>query len=528
MYNDANNPIFPSAHEISILVGTTDVILTCSLSECIWMISNEASVITMQTYTIPTINDSYNADISLTRMTDIGVTYTTAHISIISMSNETQPQLSIILVAVVIIVLILIISLAVIAVLISIFTYFYMKKRKTNKQPKPFVLTKEDNPGCENLSELHSHSKKYINLQSNSNPQYMTIDETSMIPLESENEQKHREYANIKNESTYTTPYEQINERNIKSDFELNPIVPYDGYVLMSPVKEEKKFVSKFIPKKEFPAIYQQYVASGIDRDSLFSLEFTTLNEDARINIVLETDEALKVENISKNPIKNIVPFDESRVVLQSTYFNCNYINASYIHENQFIASVHPTKVTHRDFLQMIYQTEASMIIMLTTRKEKAKIISGISDRVCYWPKKDESIDCEPFVSSLINSTETNTLIKQEISLENTLEGKKHSFTQIISPIWNEDSTLSEMSYVILLLNIIIKQTHDDPNKSIIIHCQDGISKTGIMIAGIRSVKELTMKKTINIFNSVKNLRRQRMKMVPTLVSIYHSYATPT
>ena len=527
-FSDANNPIFPSPQEISIIVGTTDVILTCSLSECIWMVSNEASVITMQTYTIPAVANSYNADISLMRMTDIGIVYSTAHISIISVSNETQPQSSIILVVVVVIVLILIISLAAIAVLIPLFIYFYMKKRKRNKQPKPSVLTKDGYPGYENPSELHSPSKECIDLPTNSNPQYMTIDETSMIPLESENEQKHKEYANLKNESAYTRPYEVINERNMKTDIELNPIVPYERYVPMSSVKEGKKFVSKFIPLKEFPAIYQEYVTSGIDKDSIFSLEFTTLNEDARINIELETDEALKIENISRNPIKNIFPFDENRVVLQSTYFNCNYINASYIHENQFIASIHPTKETHRDFLQMIYQTEASMVIMLTTRKEKAKMIGGVSKRICYWPKKDEPYNCEPFVSSLINSTETNTLIKQEISLENTLEGKKHSFTQIISPIWNEDSTVTEMSYVIHLLNIIIKQVHDDPNKSVLIHCQDGISKTGIIISGIFSVKELTMKKTINIFNSVKNLRRQRMKMVPTLVSIYHSYANPT
>ena len=522
MFSDANNPIFPSAQQISILLGTTDVILTCSLSECIWMISNEASVITMQTYTIPTINDSYNVDISLMRITDMGVTYSTAHISIISVSNEAQPQLSSILVALVIFVLILIISLAAIAFLIPIFIYFYMKKRKTNKQPKPSVSTKDGYPGCENLSELHSPTKEYIDLPANSNPQYMTIDETSMIPLESENEQKHREYANIMNELVYANTHVQISERNTETDIELNPIVPYEGYVSMSSVKEGKKLVSKSIPTKEFPATYQQYVTSGIERDSLFSLEFTSLNEDTRINVELETDEALKVENTSKNPLKHIIPFDENRVVIQSLFFDCDYINASYIHENQFIASIHPTKDTHRDFLQMIYQTEASMVIMLTTRKEKAKMIGGVSNRVCYWPKKDEPINCEPFVSTLINSTETNAFIKQEISLENTQGRKKHSFTQVISPVWNEDCTVVDMSSAVNLLSRILKQFQDDPSKSIIIHCQDGISKTGIVLTAISSVKELTMKKTINIFNTVKNLRRQRMKMVPTLVSIYY------
>ena len=173
-FSDANNPIFPSAQEIGIFVGTTDVILTCSLSECIWKVSNEASVITMQTYTIPTITDSYNADISLMRMTDIGVTYTTTHISIISMSNETQPQSNSILIVVVAIVLILIIFFAAIAIFIPVLIYFYMKKRKTNKRPKSPVLTKEKSPRSQNLSELNSTSKEYIELPIHSNPQYMT------------------------------------------------------------------------------------------------------------------------------------------------------------------------------------------------------------------------------------------------------------------------------------------------------------------------------------------------------------------
>ena len=511
-FSDSNNPIFPSPQQIGIHVGTTDVILTCNLSECIWIISNEASVITMQNYTIPAINDSYNADISLMRMTDIGVTYTTAHISIISVSNAAQSSSFNILVVIVLMLLILVIILAVIAVLIPLSIYFYMKKRRTKKRPKPSVSTKDGYPGYENLSELHSPSKEYIDLPANSNPQYMTIDETSMIPLESENEQKHREYVNLKNESTY------INERNMRTDIELKPIVPYERYVPMSPVKEEKKFVSKFIQTKEFAATYKQYVASGIEKDSLFYLEFTNLNEDTRI--IFETVEALKVENTPKNPFRNIIPFDENRVILNAPSFDCNYINASWLENYQFIATIHPIKETHRDFLQIIYQTEASLVIMLTTRKEKAKIISGRSKNVCYWPQKDESIECEPFLTTLINSTETAAFIKQEISVKNTLERKEHTFIHCISPTWNEDSTVADMTLTIVLLNKILNHIKEDSSKPIIIHCQDGISKTGIILSGVNSVKELTHKKSINIFNSVKNLRRQRMKMVPTLVSI--------
>ena len=167
----------------------------------------------------------------------------------------------------------------------------------------------------------------------------------------------------------------------------------------------------------------------------------------------------------------------------------------------------------------MIYQTEASLVIMLTTRDEKAEIINGKSKNVCYWPQKDESIECEPFLTTLVDSTEAAAFIKQKIALKNTSERKEHTFIHCISPTWNEDSTVADKTPTVALLGRILNQIKDDPSKPIIIHCQDGISKTGILLSGVNSVKELTHKKSINIFNSVKNLRRQRMKMVPTLVS---------
>ena len=225
-------------------------------------------------------------------------------------------------------------------------------------------------------------------------------------------------------------------------------------------------------------------------------------------------------KNASKNPIENILPFDENRVVLHSPHFDCNYINGSWIESYQFIASVHPTKETHKDFLQMIYQTEASMVIMLTTRKEKAKIISGISNRVCYWPKKDEPINSKPFEISLVNSTETNAFLKQEICLKDTLAKKEHSFTQYISPNWNEDGTIVENMAIVALLTRISRQIQETPSKPIVIHCQDGVTKTGIFLTAMGCIKDISMVKTINIFKVIKNLRRQRMKIVPTMVSV--------
>ena len=211
--------------------------------------------------------------------------------------------------------------------------------------------------------------------------------------------------------------------------------------------------------------------------------------------------------------------YDKNRVMLESQYFKCNYINASYAFESEFIASIHPTQNTLQDFLQMIYQTEASMVIMLCTRKEKAKILGGVSNRVCYWPKKDHPFSCDPFETHLISSSETTAFLRQEVSLKHTLEGKSHSFTHCISPIWNGDGTIVELNCAVSLLNRVIKQKQDYPFKPIIIHCEDGISKTGVFLTVFNVIKELNLRNSINIFNAVKNLRKQRMGMVPTVVS---------
>ena len=522
-FSDTNNPMFPSVQELPIPTGTTNIVLTCSLLECNWMKSDESGVTTIDSYIIPEISDSYSRTFSLLRMTTDGVSYTTAHVHIraqvVTQSPSTLPTG-------VIIGLVLVISLAAtIFIIIPLCIFFYRRKRNTIKRPEPSVDDKPRIHSYENFPQPNpSTTKEYLTLPCIPNRVYMTIDETTMIPLETLTEQKQRVYQNVASESTFTQRHENINKTNtMEPNDELNHTTPHRDYIPMSSVKEEKKIFPKFIPTKEFPATYQQYVASGIENDSLFLVEFTNLTEHTRINVDSETDEALKIENTTKNPFRNFIPFDENRVILDSPYFDCNYINASWLESYQFIATIHPTRATHRDFFQMIYQTEASMVIMLTTRKEKAKIISGVSNRVCYWPKKDEPINYDPFETTLVASTETNAFIKQEISLKNNLERKDHTFIQCISPIWNEDSTVADMTPVLVLLNRILKQIQEYPSKPIIIHCEDGISKTGILLSGINSVKELTHRKSINIYNSVKNLRRQRMKMIPTLVSDLYS-----
>ena len=537
--------MFPSPQQVTIPQETQDVSLTCNLTQCMWKIQLEDRTYTetMSLYNIPIFDEGNEGTYSLIRETNSGRNYSTARVSIQVQLIPMEQSLINPLLPIIIVVLIITAIVIAFIVVITILCLFIVKKRKKNSNAIQFssntkshkskerielfhsnLTSRETNTGYANLSSLQSpQTKEYINLPANiSGAEYMTIDETSLIPLEPEiitRSHKRSYYSNLAN----LPPNENNDKIEENKDYvETNPSQPHDYYTLMSVVKEEKKFVSNYIPAKDFSNIYQQYVASGVGNNSLLSVEFQALNVESKKNVE-SSDEARKESNMCKNPIKNIFPYDENRVVLESPHFDCNYINASYISECQFIASIHPTGHTLQDFLQMIYQTEASMVIMLTTRKEKAKMIGGMSTRVCYWPKKDEPFKCHPYEASLTSSNETTAFVKQEISLKNTLEGKSHSFIHCISPIWNADSTIIELNSAVALLSRAIKQKQDYPFNPIIIHCEDGISMTGIFLTVFNVIKELKIRKSINIFNVVKNLRKQRMRIVPTAVSCHNN-----
>ena len=511
-FSDANNPIFPFPQEIRILEGTKDIRFTCGLDYCYWIISHQNGIIISDTaYTIPELTNAFNGNISLEHVTSSGTLYTTAQISIHVIQHEAESNNSTVFVSIIVLLVIFIGTAT--TIIISVYIFLYVKRQKSTGDFRPKISKAggEAFPGYVNLGAANPPEKDH-----DTNPDYMTIDETSLVTTDTQEKNK------PKSMLSHSEPYINIPPTQKREYVNMEQENTNEKYSVMTPKEENcTKLSPKFISTENFSVVYQQYVDSGIGKDSIFSIEFQKLNEHLNQVCILEHDDALKLENGQKNPIKNILPFDENRIVLDSPHFECDYINASYMHVSgyQFIATIHPTKETHRDFLQMIYQTGASMVIMLTTRKEKAKIISGVSKRICYWPKKNDPINCEPFVSTLIKSTEMNAFVKQDISLKEISTGKEHSFTQCISPIWNEDSTVAEMALGVALLSKIIKHKQDSNNAPVVIHCEDGISKTGIILTVLNAIRDINLRKSVNIFSTVRFLRVQRMNMIPTLVS---------
>jgi protein tyrosine phosphatase len=69
-----------------------------------------------------------------------------------------------------------------------------------------------------------------------------------------------------------------------------------------------------------------------------------------------------------KNRYCNVIPYDHNRIMLSST--KSDYINASPFHsdltDKNYIFSQGPIESTSADFWTMIWEQEASIIVMLT------------------------------------------------------------------------------------------------------------------------------------------------------------------
>ena len=272
------------------------------------------------------------------------------------------------------------------------------------------------------------------------------------------------------------------------------------------------------IPAEEFSSTYQNYLQSDqTGYVSVFFQQFSELNYQCEKSFEYATD--IGEDNEEKNPIPNILPYDNNRVVIYSPHFECGYINASYHENNLFITTQHPTENTLLDFLQMIYQTEATLVVMLTTAKEKAKIQGNMIGRKAYWPSKDVPLEVPPFQVEVVNSEKSTSMVKQKMILRNLKESSERVFTQIVSTSWTERSDPTDLPSVLNLLHSLLNHRLESPNSTIIMHCMDSISKTGVMFTVYQSIKEMERTGKINMFHTVKRLRRERMKLIPNLVS---------
>ncbi|XP_048009065.1 tyrosine-protein phosphatase non-receptor type 6 isoform X2 [Megalobrama amblycephala] len=255
--------------------------------------------------------------------------------------------------------------------------------------------------------------------------------------------------------------------------------------------------------------------------------EFDALQK-LETKVTKSRDEGMRPENKSKNRYKNILPFDDTRVILQNADPNVvgsDYINANYVvnklmdinHQKVYIACQGCLATTVGDFWQMVWQEESRVIVMTTREVEK-----GRNKCVPYWPTLEgESKEVGRYVVTLLaekDATDYKIRVMELTAPHRNEPARTIWHYQYLS--WPDHGVPQEPGGVLSFLEQVnIKQNELSSSAPMIIHCSAGIGRTGTIVVIdmlIDSIDAKGLDCDIDIQKCIQMVREQRSGMVQT------------
>uniref|UniRef100_A0A3B4T358 protein-tyrosine-phosphatase n=1 Tax=Seriola dumerili TaxID=41447 RepID=A0A3B4T358_SERDU len=221
--------------------------------------------------------------------------------------------------------------------------------------------------------------------------------------------------------------------------------------------------------------------------------------ETGQLNLGLTTEVGALKENIKKNRYKDILPYDQSRVVLSllTSDSDSDYINASFIKgpsaDNRYIACQGPLSSTLIDFWRMIWQHDIKVIVMACREIEMGK-----KKCECYWAPVHQSAAFGPFT---VHSTHPN----EDVVVRTLTVTYHRSVIQYQFLSWPDHDVPYESAGIVDLLEGVRKsqRTHTSP---LLVHCRYTHTHTHTHFS---------------IMEIVLELRRQRPSAVQTKVGSF-------
>uniref|UniRef100_A0AAG5DMF3 Protein-tyrosine-phosphatase n=1 Tax=Anopheles atroparvus TaxID=41427 RepID=A0AAG5DMF3_ANOAO len=268
------------------------------------------------------------------------------------------------------------------------------------------------------------------------------------------------------------------------------------------------------IPLKNFPHQYDELFQSNREK---VGKEFQAINYFSD-SVLMETVSFLSArENEQKNRYVNILPFDSNRVLLDAEEhaesIANDYINASFIegykYQREYIATQGPKPNTCYDFWWMMLQYEIESIVMLTQPIDHDK------NKCCqYYPLFNQSVEYGDIQVKCTQEMNLSLYYKRLFIVSKGNQSKAVFHYHFLN--WPDHSCPSSPADLIKFSKII-RSERKSYAIPLVVHCSAGVGRTGTFIALDIILQRMQQEKKINVYDTVKRLRRQRVKMVQTL-----------
>ncbi|XP_053727339.1 receptor-type tyrosine-protein phosphatase C isoform X2 [Synchiropus splendidus] len=252
------------------------------------------------------------------------------------------------------------------------------------------------------------------------------------------------------------------------------------------------------------------------------------------------TNTGITEENKMKNRSMAVIPYDYNRVLImqnegviskehddeddddssveeEEDEHLARYINASYINgywgPRSFITTQTPMPETTADFWLMVYQNNASMVVMFSDTGEDGK-----ESDLTYWDTDNKAygdIEVE------MTSTKTYPTFISRNALIRHIKRKESRPVKHVQFLHWKTGELPESPQVLMDFMKEVRSS-SGPSKSlsttpIVVHCNDGSSRSGIFCALWNLLDCAETEKVVDIFQVSKTLCKERQGLLSSL-----------
>ncbi|XP_051549220.1 receptor-type tyrosine-protein phosphatase C-like isoform X8 [Myxocyprinus asiaticus] len=300
---------------------------------------------------------------------------------------------------------------------------------------------------------------------------------------------------------------------------------------------EHNQFGETEISLSEFHSELNTFRQKDGNDPSLLEMEFQKLPKFKNWRTF---NTAISEDNKKKNRYSSVVPYDFNRVLFRLD-MECNqtsdpededeyssdeeeeesneYINASFLDgywcNKSLIAAQGPLPNTMAEFLLMLYQQQTKTLVMLTDCTEDCKDYCAqywADEKKVFGEMEIEVKKTESFPTYVRRRLEIQSTKKKEI-----LEVDQYQFLK-----WrNSELPENPQELIEMIRNIKENGGYDNSkinrNIPVVVHCNNGSSRTGIFCALWNLMDSASTEKLVDVFQEVKNLRRERQGMIETI-----------
>uniref|UniRef100_A0A3B3XS88 protein-tyrosine-phosphatase n=1 Tax=Poecilia mexicana TaxID=48701 RepID=A0A3B3XS88_9TELE len=223
-------------------------------------------------------------------------------------------------------------------------------------------------------------------------------------------------------------------------------------------------------------------------------------------------------ENRGKNRFTNILPYDWSRVKLNTPTPNniLDYINANYLpgysSSKEYIACQGPLPNTVGDFWRMVWEQKVKRIVMVTNCVE-----AGRTKCEQYWPEdRSPCAHGNLIVSKMSEERESNWVLR-EFKVKHMKDSEERTVKHFHFTAWPDHGVPQGTEVLIRFRGLVRKHIESEGSKApTVVHCSAGVGRTGTIIALDVLLQQLQQERAVGINSFVYKMRQHRSHMVQT------------